>query len=104
MRPKREEVVMQPVLRQRFVVAAVLSAGLGMSSGARADGDQHVTGVTTGPGNPGTVIVQVVGSPTPVTVVVDDSTKVRRSGIMKRNGERTVGSVCPLQERRTLDR
>jgi outer membrane protein OmpA-like peptidoglycan-associated protein len=74
---------MQPVVRQHFVVAAVLSVGLGMSSAARADGEQHVSGVITGPGNPGTVIVQVVGSSTPLTVVVNDSTKVRRSGMLK---------------------
>jgi outer membrane protein OmpA-like peptidoglycan-associated protein len=71
------------VVRQHFVVAAVLSVGLGMSPGARADGEQHMSGVITGPGNPGTVIVQVAGSSTPLTVVVDGSTKIRRSGMLK---------------------
>jgi outer membrane protein OmpA-like peptidoglycan-associated protein len=42
-----------------------------------------VSGVITNRGNPGTVLVQVAGSPTPVTVVVNDATKVRRSGMLK---------------------
>jgi outer membrane protein OmpA-like peptidoglycan-associated protein len=74
---------MQPVVRQHLVVAALLSVCLGMSAGARADDEQHVSGVISGPGTPGTVIVQVGGSPTPLTVVVNDSTKVRRSGMLK---------------------
>lgn len=74
---------MQGVVRQHIVAAVVLAAGLGMSSSARADDEQHVSGVVTGPGNPGTVIVQVAGSSAPLTVVVGDTTKVRRSGMLK---------------------
>lgn len=74
---------MQRVVRQHILVALVLAAGLGTSSRALADDEQHVSGVITNRGNPGTVMVQVPGSPTPLTVVVDDSTKVRRSGMLK---------------------
>lgn len=74
---------MQRIFRQPLVAAVVLATGLGVSAGARADDGQHVTGVITEQGKPGTVMVQVAGSPDPVTVVMDDSTKVRRSGMLK---------------------
>ena len=74
---------MHSVVRQHIVVALILAAGLGVSSRAYADDEQHVSGVITTRGNPGTVMVQVVGLDTPVTVVVDESTKVRRSGMLK---------------------
>jgi len=71
------------VFRQHIVVAVVLAAGLGMSSGAQADDDKHVSGVITDHGNQGTLTVQTDGSSTPLTVVVDESTQVRRSGMLK---------------------
>lgn len=74
---------MQSVVRQHILVALALAASLGTSSRTLADDEEHVTGVITNRGNPGTVIVQVAGSSTPLTVVVDDSTKVRRSGMLK---------------------
>jgi len=74
---------MQLMVRQNVVLAVVLAAGLGVSSGAQADDEQHVSGVITNQGSQGTVMVQVVGSSTPLTVVVDGSTKVRRSGMLR---------------------
>jgi len=38
---------MQLMARQNVVLALVLATGLGVSSGARADGDEHVSGVIT---------------------------------------------------------
>jgi outer membrane protein OmpA-like peptidoglycan-associated protein len=72
---------MQPVFRQRILVAVVLAGGLGISSGAQAD--DHVTGVITDHGNQSTVMVQTDGSSAPLTVVVDESTQVRRSGMLR---------------------
>jgi OOP family OmpA-OmpF porin len=74
---------MQAILRQRFLVVVVLAGALGISSGAQADDEQHVTGVITNHGSQGAVMVQVEGSSTPLTVVVDESTKVRRAGMLK---------------------
>jgi outer membrane protein OmpA-like peptidoglycan-associated protein len=74
---------MPVVFRQRIGVALVLAAGLGISSGVQADGDQHVSGVITDRKDQGTVMVQTEGSSTPLTVVVDESTKVRRSGMLR---------------------
>ena len=69
-------------VRQRMVVAAVLAASWGMSSGARADDQKHVSGVITDRGTQGTLQLQTDASST-LTVVVDDSTKVRRSRLLK---------------------
>src|SRR5262245_41791862 len=74
---------MQLAIRQRILVAVVLAAGLGMSSGARSQDESHLTGVIIDHGKPGTVMVQTEGSSTPMTLVVDDFTKVRRSGMFK---------------------
>jgi outer membrane protein OmpA-like peptidoglycan-associated protein len=60
--------------RQQIILASVFIAGLGMSSTAFAD-DFH--GVIYQRGNDGTIMVQTDDS-TDMTIVVSDSTKVRR--------------------------
>lgn len=74
---------MQLINRRSTFVALVLAAGLGMSSAVQADDEQHVSGVITSHATQGTVMVQTEESSTPLTVVVNESTKVRRSGTMK---------------------
>jgi OmpA-OmpF porin, OOP family len=69
---------MQLVVRQRTLVALVLAAGLGMSSGALADDQKHVSGVITDHTTEGTLMLQTDES-SPLTVVVNESTSVQRS-------------------------
>src|SRR5262249_47368042 len=76
---KERRATMQRITRQRMLLTAVLTAGLGVSSGVRADGQKHVRGVITDRGNEGSLMLQTDDSSS-LTVVVDDSTKVRRSG------------------------
>jgi hypothetical protein len=71
--PEREEIAMQIVVRQRILVASVLAAGLGMSSGAVADDQKHVSGVITDHTTQGTVILQTDESST-LTIIVDGFT------------------------------
>jgi OmpA-OmpF porin, OOP family len=75
------------VVRQRIVVAVVLAASLGMASGARADDEKHVSGVITERGTQGTLLLQT-DEFSSLTVVVDDSTKVRRSKMLKLGSEK----------------
>lgn len=73
---------MQTVVRQRILVAVVLAAGFGMSSGAVADDQKHVSGVITDHTTQGTLILQTDEAST-LTIIVDDFTSVQGSRKMK---------------------
>lgn len=62
-------------MRQRFVLASIVVAGLGLSTPAFAE---HFHGVVSGQGSDGTLMVQADDSSN-VNVVIADSTKIRQT-------------------------
>jgi OmpA-OmpF porin, OOP family len=79
-------------MRAIFVVTVVLATSLGISSRTQADDQKHVSGVITDRGTQGTLLLQTDAS-SMLTVVVDDSTKVKRPRMLILKSEKLGSDV-----------